>query len=351
MRRTLIVSLIALGLLSCRSNVSFTPARGVDLGWLSEMEHDSMSFYTESGEAIDCIDLMQDLGADAVRLRVWVNHSTGWCNKEDVLAMARRVKAHGMRLMIDFHYSDYWADPQQQNIPDAWTQLNEEELCLAIGAHTVDVLHALQAEGITPTWVQIGNETTYGMLWPIGRLHVDPNAPYGSDQHWRTYAHLSNSGYEAVKQVFPHAICITHVDNAFIPRVPWFERFRAAGGKWDMIGLSHYPFTQDSIAPLEMNRRAIANIRALDSVFHCPVMVVEIGTASWLPDSALTVMQDFVAATCNLPGYAGAFYWEPECYGGWRPAEYIPLGWGAYGMGCMTDDGRPTETIRTLLKQ
>lgn len=265
--------------------------------------------------------------------------------------MARRVKAHGMRLMIDFHYSDYWADPQQQNIPADWTQLNEEELCLAIGAHTVDVLHALQAEGITPTWVQIGNETTYGMLWPVGRLHVDPNAPYGSDQHWRTYAHLSNSGYEAVKQVFPHAICITHVDNAFIPRVPWFERFRAAGGKWDMIGLSHYPFTQDSIAPLEMNRRAIANIRALDSVFHCPVMVVEIGTASWLPDSALTVMQDFVAATCNLPGYAGAFYWEPECYGGWRPAEYIPLGWGAYGMGCMTDDGRPTETIRTLLKQ
>lgn len=350
MRKNIIALIITvLVVAGCTPKAVMEPARGVDLGWLSEMEHDSMKFYTDEGTETDCIDLMQGLGANAVRLRVWVNHHTGWSNKEDVLGMARRVKAHGMRLMIDFHYSDYWADPQQQNIPADWQALNEDEMCIAIGAHTTDVLSALKAEGITPEWVQIGNETTYGMLWPMGRLNVNPQAEYGSDQHWRTYARLSNSGYEAAKAVFADIICITHIDNAFINRVPWFERFEAAGGKWDMVGLSHYPFTQDTIAPLEMNRLAYEDIRALDSAFHKPVMVVEIGTASWLPEQALEVIEDFVAESKNLPGYAGVFYWEPECYGGWRPAEYIPLGWGAYPMGCMTEEGKASSAIKTLL--
>lgn len=338
-----IIALVALS--SCARKPQTAPvAKGVDLGWLSEMEHDGVPFYSDEGVQMDCIQLMKMHGADAVRLRVWVNHKTGWCNREDVLMMARRVQRAGLRLMIDFHYSDYWADPQTQTIPEYWRDLNLYELCLAVAGHTTEVLEALKNEGITPEWVQIGNETTNGMLWPYGAIWQKDGTG-----DWTNYARLSNAGYDAAKNIFPNIICITHVDNAFIDRVSWFEGFQKAGGRWDMIGLSHYPFTQDTISPLRMNELAQADIEHLYKTFGVPVMVSEIGTESYRSAYALEVMQDFVARMDGNPAYAGAFYWEPECYGGWRPAEYIPLGWGSYPMGCMSDDGRVTRTLKVLL--
>lgn len=354
-RLTILAFLFGAVLTSCHKQPETAPVRGVDLGWLSEMEHDNMLFRDDQGRVADCMLLMQETGADAVRLRVWVNHKTGWCNKEDVLAMARRVKNAGMRLMIDFHYSDYWADPQHQEIPEWWRDLDLYELCLAVAGHTTDVLEALKAEGIEPEWVQIGNETTNGMLWPHGAIWTSETQARGIDNQashkddWHNYVLLSNAGYEAAKNVFPNIICITHVDNAFCNRTEWFKRFTAAGGSWDMVGLSHYPFTQDTINPIEMNRLAVEDVKELYATFGKPVMMTEIGTASWKPAEALEVMSDYVRRTEGLEGYAGVFYWEPECYGGWRPAEYEPLGWGAYNMGCMNEQGQVTRTLRVLL--
>ena len=148
-------------------------AKGADVGWLSEMEHDSMLFYNAVGEEADCLDVLKEVGCNAIRLRVWVNHSTGWSNLPDVLGMAKRVQDAGLRLMIDLHYSDFFADPSRQDIPAAWRALNLDELCLAVGAHTVEVLQALRDAGIEPEWIQIGNETTNGMLWPVGALKTE----------------------------------------------------------------------------------------------------------------------------------------------------------------------------------
>lgn len=336
------------------------PIRGADLGWLSEMEHDSVAFYNDGDEAVDCIELMQAAGMEAVRLRVWVNHQTGWCNLPDVLAMAERVQRAGLPLMIDLHYSDYWADPQTQTIPAWWQDLNLHELALAVNAHTTEVLETLKSHDITPRWIQIGNETTNGMLWPMGALDRQtiyqeaflPTDSLGEMQDmWRHYALLSNAGYDAAKQVFPAIICITHVDNAFIPRVNWFRRFQEAGGKWDMVGLSHYPFTQDTLSWQEMNRLCQTNVAALHEAFGCPVMITEVGVKTeWQPEESLLCLQDFRARMDTTAGYAGVFYWEPEVYGGWRPQEYIPLGWGAYDMGCMTPDGHLSNAFKALFQ-
>ena len=95
-------------------------ARGCDLSWLSEMESDSVTFRDERGESIDCIALLRAQGMNAVRLRVWVNHETGWSNKEDMMALAKRAAEQGQRIMIDIHYSDFFADPHSQTIPAAW---------------------------------------------------------------------------------------------------------------------------------------------------------------------------------------------------------------------------------------
>lgn len=123
------------------------------------------------------------------------------------------------------------------------------------------------------------------------------------------------------------------------------------GGKWDMIGLSHYPMMSawnGGKSWEEMNELAEENIRRLITDWKCPVMIAEMGTFNDDPLSA-TVMDDFVRRVEKMDSCAGIFYWEPEVYGGWRPQEYIPLVWGSYDMGAFTRDGKPSNVLQILL--
>ena len=327
-------------------------AKGCDISWLSEMERDGVQFC----DSQDCIALLHDAGMNAARLRVWVNHSTGWSNKADMLYLAERVAKAHLRLMIDIHYSDFFADPQHQTIPAAWQDYDYERLCEAVQVHTLDVLEALKEKGIRPEWVQIGNETPNGMLWPVGQLVYEDNNANGC---WDRYAGLTRVGYEAAKEVFPDINVIVHVDNAYMYR-DWFWRaMKEHGGKWDMIGLSHYPMMEAWCHKTwpEMNDLAETNVRQLISEFHCPVMICEVGMMNYgegavyaaVEDISNTVMDDFVQRMERIDSCMGIFYWEPQVYGGWRPQEYIPLGWGGYDMGSFTPEGRPSKALMTLL--
>ena len=350
MKRLLLITLAALLLTGCRKNAD-TPrdtwAKGADLSWLSEMEHDGVLFLADDNSPEDCMTLLQHIGMNAVRLRVWVNHSTGWSNLPDMLSLARRAHQLGLRLMIDIHYSDFFADPSHQSIPEAWLEYDFPALCEAVRKHTAEVLGALRAEGIEPEWVQIGNETPNGMLWPVGQL-LDRGS--NADGCWDRYAGFTAAGYEAAKQVFPDITVIVHVDNAYERRDWFWQAMHEHGGKWDMIGLSHYPMMSawnGGKTWQEMNRLAEENIRRLISDWHCPVMIAEVGT--FCGDSlSPVVMADFVSRAQAIDSCAGIFYWEPQCYGGWRPAEYIPLGWGSYDMGAFTPDGHPSDVLRIL---
>ena len=330
-----------------------TWARGCDLSWLSEMERDGMKFYNDANDAndADCIELLRGMGMNAVRLRVWVNHKTGWSNKEDMVYLAKRASKSGMRIMIDIHYSDFFADPSHQTIPEAWQHYDYETMCEAVREHTLDVLYALKEVGVKPEWVQIGNETPNGMLWPLGkveRLKVKGER----DEGWKHYAGFTRVGYEAAKEAFPDITVIVHVDNAYERRDWFWESMQANGGKWDMIGLSHYPMMSawnGGKSWQEMNELAEENIKRLIHDWHCKVMIAEIGMYANNPESE-HVMADFVARAQSIDSCAGIFYWEPEVYGGWRPAEYIPLGWGSYDMGAFTEEGKPSEVMRILLK-
>jgi len=338
-------------------------AKGADISWLSEMEHDSVRFYDADGRPGDCMDIMQAMGMNAVRLRVWVNHATGWSNKPDVVAQAKRAAKQGLRVMIDFHYSDFFADPSQQHIPAAWQNYSYEQLCECVREHTLDVLYALKEAGVKPEWVQIGNETPNGMLWPVGKVKNERMKDEG-ESHWEHYAGFTTVGYKAAKEAFPDINVIVHVDNAYMYRDWFWEAMEAHGGQFDMIGLSHYPMMGEwsGLSWQEMNRLAEENIRKLIAAFHRPVVIAEIGmqNTEWLDgkpagyDSvaavANEVMTDFLTRIAPIDSCVGVFYWEPEVYGGWRPAEYIPLGWGSYGMGSFTPDGKPSPALHTLLE-
>ncbi|MBR1928912.1 MAG: glycosyl hydrolase 53 family protein [Paludibacteraceae bacterium] len=325
-----------------------TFARGADLSWLSEQERDGVLFYNDEGQATECIALLRSLGMNSVRLRVWVNHETGWCNKADVVNKAIKAAKQGQRIMIDFHYSDNFADPQHQTIPAAWSNYSYEMACEAVAEHTRDVLYALKEAGIKPEWVQIGNETPNGMMWPMCKL---TNKAENEDGCWERYAGLTLAGYKAAKEAFPKTNVIVHVDNAYEYRDWFFKNMLEYGGKFDMIGLSHYPMMKiwSGKEWKEMNELAEHNIRSLIREFHCPVMVAEVGTMNFDDELSAEVMRDFVNRVSQIDSCVGIFYWEPQCYGGWKPREYDALGWGPYDMGCFTEDGKPMEALKILL--
>ncbi len=340
MKKILLFALVSVLLTACYHRTDSPRgswARGCDLSWLSEMEHDSMF-------ADDQIAVLRSDGMNAIRLRVWVNHKTGWSNLTDMLSLARRAADHGQRIMIDIHYSDFFADPAHQTIPEAWQNYDYPTMLEAVREHTLQVLNTLKEEGIRPEWVQIGNETPNGMLWPMGKVERE-------NGNWEQYAGLTAMGYKAAKEVFPDITVIVHLDNAYERRDWFWQQMKAHGGMWDMIGLSHYPMMSawnGGKSWQEMNQLAEENIRRLIHDWHCPVMIAEVGMFANDTLSPV-VMQDFIDRITAIDSCAGIFYWEPECYGQWRPAEYIPLGWNGYDMGAYTPEGKPSQTLKVML--
>ena len=167
---------------------------------------------------------MHELGLNAIRLRVWVNPKDGFCSPADVLDMAKRARYYGMAVMVDFHYSDWWADPAHQATPGAWQYYRVDELKTMVRNHTSETLKLLRDAKIDVRWVQVGNETSHGFLWPKAKAEDDMKA----------YAEITQAGYEAVKEVFPNAEVIVHLDGGCDPdRYDFiFDGLRQYGAKW-----------------------------------------------------------------------------------------------------------------------
>ena len=179
-------------------------AKGADVSWVTQMESDGQKFYSADGREMECTALMKELGFNAIRLRVWVNPDGGWCGKDDVVEKAKRAQALGMRIMVDFHYSDSWADPSKQVVPEAWASYDLANMVGAVGTHTKEVLQALKDAGVTVEWVQIGNEVNNGMLHPLGLVQ---------GQTYQNFVSLVRAGRNAAIKVYPDVKTIIHVSN------------------------------------------------------------------------------------------------------------------------------------------
>ena len=129
-------------------------AKGADISSITQYENEGIKFYDSKGAEKECTALMKEIGMNSIRLRVWVNPTDGWCSAEDVLVKAIRAQKLGMRIMIDFHYSDTWADPGNQITPAAWADYDMFRLNLAVRQHTSSVLSLLKDNGVEVEWVQ-----------------------------------------------------------------------------------------------------------------------------------------------------------------------------------------------------
>ena len=303
-----------------------TFAKGADVSWITEMEANGILFYDQKGTRTECMSLLKSIGMNSVRLRVWVNPADGWCNKTDVLVKAKRASDLGMRILIDFHYSDSWADPSKQTKPAAWTNLSFAELCQAITNHTTEILTALKSWNITPEWVQVGNETGNGMLWDDGKASINMGQ----------YAQLNNAGYDAVKAVFPGTKVIVHLQNGQDNSLfRWlFDGLKNNGGKWDVIGMSLYPGTDNW---LSQNNACISNINNMISRYGSEVMICEVGMEWDQAVTAKSFLTDLVTRAKAIPDQKclGVFYWEPEAYNGWK----------GYNLGAFDNSGKPTVAL------
>jgi arabinogalactan endo-1,4-beta-galactosidase len=322
------------GALACFSAPALAQdfAYGADIGWVTQEEAEGVVFRDASGAKADPYVLLKNLGINAIRLRVWVNPAKGWNGKEDLLVKAKRAAAQGQKVMLDFHYSDNWADPQKQFKPAAWAGHDVKQLTQDVYDHTHDVLSYLKANGVDVAWVQVGNEITNGMLWPDGQINKDKT------DHFDTLTAFTNAGYDAVKAVYPNAQVVLHIDNGWDDdRCRWyFDNFFKAGGKTDIIGLSYYPYWSKAKDWKVTNPMLGVTLTDLAARFGKPIMVVETGFQYDDPAGAKAMLSDVITRVKALGDKGqGVFYWEPD----------TDPNWTKYKLGAMNDKGQFTAAM------
>ena len=311
---------------------AFSFSKGADVGWLSQMEATGYKFYDTDGTQKDCLQLLKDRGMNTVRLRVWVNpsnHKTdGHCSKDETVAMAVRAQNLGMRVMIDFHYSDSWADPAKQTKPAAWASHTFTQLLDDVYNHTFDVLTALKTAGVTPEWVQIGNEIPGGMLWPEG----------SNSTSFSQLAQLLNKGYDATKAIDTAIKVVVHIDkgndNA---RFRWFfDNLTANSVRYDVIGMSYYPYWLGSDYTATIANLG-NNLKDMATRYGKEVMVVEVGGDFTLVQNTKDMLIAVISAVKSVPNNKGlgVLYWEPE-------GEKT---WSGYQLNAWQSNGRPSPAL------
>jgi arabinogalactan endo-1,4-beta-galactosidase len=301
-----------------------TLQRGLDLG--------AKYFYSD-GTPGDALQILKDNGVNYIRLRIWNNPKNGYNNKDKILAFAKSVKALGLKLMIDFHYSDYWADPSKQFKPAAWANHSISQLQTDVYDYTYDVCNSLKAQDTTPDCVQIGNEINTGMMWPEGQV---------IDNDFTNLGLLLKAGYKATKDCNAATQVIIHTADADKDEnARWFyDGIKAQGVEWDITALSYYCYWHGT---LDNMTHVVAD---MTSRYGKPVIIAETAYPFTTDNADIegNVIKDKipcagypatetgqhdnlkdVLAAARAGGAIGVFYWEPTWIAtpgnGWNPID------------------------------
>jgi arabinogalactan endo-1,4-beta-galactosidase len=308
------------GLVPARPVQAATFVKGADVSWLPEMEANGYRFYNTSGVEADVLTILKGYGINAIRLRTWVNPSNdpvnGHCSQSETIAMAVRCKNAGLPVLIDFHFGDTWNDEGHQNPPAAWASMSYSQMLNAMYHYVWNFMDAMSSSGVTPSWVQIGNETNMGICVPTGSLAQNPGQMTG----------LLNAAYAMVKQIFPSTPVLVHLASpqktASIEG--FLDAYKANGGDWDITAFSSYG-SGSNIPGI------ISNMAMFQSRYGKPVIQVEFGGPENAPSQVESDLETYIKGVKGFGGL-GVFYWEPEAYspftsygmGAWNPATKEP---------------------------
>lgn len=289
---------------------------GADIGWLSQLEDQGITWVDDNGTTTDALLLLKQKGVNAVRIRAFVNPNSnflwtkprgydvmlGYADTKGVLYTAKRAKDMGFKISVVFHYSDHFADPQYQDIPEQWTDASATELEKYVYDYTYYLMNELAAEGVYPEWVEVGNEITNGVLFP-----------YGSTDNFEQLTAYLNSGYNAVKAVSPDTKVVTHLANGQnSANYDWFFNnfINIYGGKTDVIGMSYYPYWAGERVIEDLSY----TLNYMAAKYNKEVMICETGDHQDTPDVTSDLLEkekSAIKVVANQKGI-GIFYWEPE---------------------------------------
>lgn len=248
--------------------------KGMDLSFQTELEDYNVEYKDANGNPIELLDFVKDKGTNLVRLKLWHTSQNGENTLSDVKTYARRIKSKNMDFLLDFHYSDFWADPGTQTPPVAWQSMNFDEVKIAIYNYTKDVVEQLKNQNTLPEIIQIGNETNSGFLWDYGKVWNQ------FQDNWPNYADLIGEAIRAIREVDTENtvnIMLHHsnVENAIF----FFTELEPYNLDFDMIGLSYYPQFHTKNLTLVKSK-----LNELASSFNKDILMVEVAypfTLNW----------------------------------------------------------------------
>jgi arabinogalactan endo-1,4-beta-galactosidase len=314
-----VVILASLGLLAVPLTRAQEYAIGADVSFAAQAEQAAP--FKDAGQPEPVLEILKNHGYNWVRLRIFVSPETETGgeklpnNLEYTLASAKAARAAGFKILLDFHYSDTWADPGHQVTPKAWATKSHTELVQAVFEYTRDTLTAFREQGLLPDMVQVGNEITAGMMWPDGKL----------PEHWDNFADLVRAGVQGVyagRRDQPRPKIMIHVDRGgdWKSTEAFFTKFDSYNIPYDVIGQSYYPWWHGSLLALRENLINTANR------FHKDIYVVETAY-NWRPGNYVThpgpfpetpqgqhdFLEELQRVLLSVPNdrVKGVFWWEP----------------------------------------
>ena len=308
---------------------------GVDISMLYQIEENN-GIYFENGIAIDPIDIFKQHGVNTIRLKIWHTPDPEFNSLQNVLQMAQRIDSIGLDIMLNFHYSDTWADPSHQTKPSAWESIDFETLADSIYDYTNHVITRLKMQGTLPKFVQIGNETDCGLLWPDGYICDKSNTA----EQWLNLGILYNNAISGIQDAIDEMDTVWTLGHLSHGGLWYFSNLFNEGVSLDIIGQSYYPWWHGSLDELS------TNLTQLSNEFQKPIVIVEtaypftlswndntnniIGMESQLLDGfpaseigQLNFLQAVKDRVTNNEFGAGICYWSPE----WISTETFGSPW------------------------
>ena len=322
---------------------------GIDVStYFEELEHGAK--YYDGNKVVQPLDMFRANGVDCMRIRLWVDprsedgepYLAGNCDLDNFLRLSKLAVSKGYSIMLDIHYSDFWADPSKQCIPKSWAHLDLDGLVNKVYEYTKQTLLTIAEHGIKLDYIQVGNEITNGMLWPLGKLIEQPDK---SRINYESRIRLLKAGIKACREVTPSSALILHLEKSYDQVIynEYLTHMEEAGVDYDIIGYSYYPYWHGTF------EQFYANVDFCKK-FHKRQMVVELGYAFTAEDyikhdhggahlvvsndnlEALGFVQEFPISPegqkhfterflqmAREHGIEGVFWWEPL----WIPGDGI----------------------------
>src|SRR4030067_853450 len=278
---------------------------GSDISFLQQVENNGGNYYKD-GLLSDPLDIFQQNEVNYIRRRIWHTPAAGYNNLEKTLLMAARIKAAGFKFLLDFHYSDTWADPGWQEKPAAWDTLSFEELNDSLYSYTFNVIHTFDSLNLLPDMVQIGNEITNGFLQPDGLIGDDYRGFYNTPAQWAKFTTLLTTANDAVNDAVDDTTIpiMIHIDNGIgnIGCRRFIDSLNANQIPFDVIGLTYYPWWQGTLTSLTQN------VNDLAVSYDKDIIVVETAYP-WTLDSLSDNTGNFVTNQGQLhSGYPASLF-------------------------------------------